>query len=403
MAGKDIIFFSSLDWDDKRKQYIHHIVPLLANNHRVFLIDNFGGLRGLTLKDLPRVFAKLRRILGRQMGRRAPTVPQLTNITVFQPFVIPAPRLARIVGRLNVWLLRRVLKGLMQRHNIHDPVIWTCIPSDTIWGAISDLPRSALIYQSVDRFSHSPMVPSYAQPRLERSERLFTESADLVFASANRLFEEKREMNPNTHFFPNGVDPVLFSTDTAPNEYLKTMAHPIIGFVGSLGPWVDYDLLRQAASMTPEWSYVIVGPVNAGIDLKPLQALPNVHFTGGVPHAELPSYLATFDCGLIPYLINDFTKYTFPTKMAEYLAAGLPVVSTPLPELTPYSHVVKCVEDAEGLVQAARSYLSDGTSEKSREERMRVARSLSWESLVSGMEQAMDNYLSSRRGAKTQI
>ena len=89
--------------------------------------------------------------------------------------------------------------------------------------------------------------------------------------------------------------------------------------------------------------------------------------------------------------------------MAEYLAAGLPVVSTPLPELTPYSHVVKCVEDAEGLVQAARSYLSDGTSEKSREERMRVARSLSWESLVSGMEQAMDNYLSSRRGAKTQI
>lgn len=396
MTSNDIIFFSDIDWDGKRELPIHHVVRLLSQNNRVFLIDNFGGIRGLTWKDLPRVLRKMRRIFSRQTASSSlETFDSNSHLTVFQPFVIPAPRLTKTVGRLNVWLLRRALKTLIHRYNIWNPIIWTRVPSDTVWNAIAGLPRSMLIYQAVDRITYSPMVPSYARPRLVRSERLFAESADLVFASAHGLYEEKRKSNPNTHFFPNGVDPDLFSRDATPNEHLKTMAHPIIGFVGSLGPWVDYDLLRQAASMTPEWSYVMVGPVNAGIDLKPLQALPNVHFTGAVPHAELPSYLATFDCGLIPYLINDFTEYTFPSKMAEYLAAGLPVVSTPLPELSPYSHVVTCVEDAEDLVQAVRSYLDDDTSESSREERVRVARSLSWESLVSGMEQAIENHLSS--------
>ena len=404
MAGKDILFFSGVDWDGKRDLPIHHVVRLLSKNNRVFLIDNFGGIRGLTVKDLPRVLRKLRRIFSRQMASTPPeTLDSNSHLTVFQPFVIPAPRLTNTVGRLNVWLLRRALKTLIRRYDIRDPIIWTRVPSDTVWNAIADLPRSMLIYQAVDRISYSPMVPNYARPRLERYDHLFTESADIVFTSGHGLYEEKRKSNPNTHFFPNGVDPDLCSRDATPTERLSHLPHPIIGFVGSLGPWVDYDMLRQAASMTPEWSYVIVGPVNAGIDLKPLQALPNVNLTGAVPHAELPSYLATFDCGLIPYLINDFTEYTFPSKMAEYLAAGLPVVSTPLPELSPYSHVVTCVEDADGLVQAVRSYLGDNAPERSREERMRVARSLSWESLVSGMEQAMENYLSSPSGAATQV
>jgi glycosyltransferase involved in cell wall biosynthesis len=404
MADKDIIFFSGVDWDGKRELPVHHVARLLSNNNRVFLIDNFGGIRGLTLKDLPRVLHKLRRIFSRQLAGAPPeTMDSNNRLTVFQPFVIPVPRLPNTVGRLNVRLLRRALKTLIHRHDISDPIIWTRVPSDTVWNAIANLPRSALIYQSVDKISNSPMVPNYARPRLEQYERLFTMSADLIFTSANGLYEEKQKSNPNTYFFPNGVDPILFSRNATPNEHLKQLPHPIIGFVGSLGPWVDYDLIQQAASITPEWSYVIVGPVNAGIDLRPLQALPNVHLTGAVPHAELPSYLATFDCGLIPYSINDFTRYTFPSKMAEYLAVGLPVVSTRLPELAPYAHVVSCVEDAEGLVQAVRSYLGNTSPEKSREERIRVAQSLSWESLVSGMEQAIENSLSSRKRSTTQV
>ena len=396
MTGNDIIFVSDADWNATRELPVHHVVRLLAKRHRVFYIDNFGGIRGLTSTDIPRALGKLRRILSGQLAAPAPRAGHPASIAVFQPFILPAPRLGRIVARLNVWLLRRALKRLIGRYGIHDPIIWTRVPSDTVWKSIADIPRSALVYQSVDRFVSSPMVPEYARRRLERYERLFCESSDLVFASAHGLYEEKRRINPNTHLFPNGVDPTLFSKASAPSEHLSQLPRPIIGFTGSLGPWVDYQLLRHAAAMTPEWSYVLVGPVNPGIKLGLLKTLPNVHFTGAVPHAELPSYLASFDCALIPYVIDQFTQFTFPSKLAEYLAVGLPVVSTPLPELSPYADVVTMVDNPEGMVTAIRSHLDAQAPQEQREKRIGVAQTLSWDTIVSRMEQTLDSFLNTR-------
>ena len=386
----DIVFFGGMDWVQHRKTNVHHIVPLLARNHRVFYIDNFGGLRGLTLKDLPRAIVKLQRILGSQLAKRTSVTAEPTDIVVLQPFIVPTPRLNSRIRRLNAWLLRRAIKKLTDRYDICDPIIWTLVPSDIVWESITDIPRSALVYQAIDRFPYSPMIPEFARPRLEYFEHLFCQSADVVFASAHGLFLEKQRINPNTHFFPNGVDPELFSVPSGHDDPLRHVSRPIIGFVGSLGPWVDYNLLRLMATMTPKWSYVIIGPVNAGIDLKPLKALPNVHFTGAVPHAALPSYLASFDCGLIPYLINHFTDYTFPSKMAEYLAAGLPVFSTPLPELQPYAAVVTCAPDARGITAAIGSHFDKPDSQMSRVKRLEIARALSWESMVSQMEELIE-------------
>ena len=396
MTGNDIIFIGDVDWGAMRKLNAHHIVPLLAKHHRIFYIDNFGGLRGLALKDTPRVLNKVRSILSRQFAKPAPKAGDPASIVVFQPFIVPVPRLDTIVGRLNVWLLRRALKRLIGRYGIRDPIVWTCVPSDTVWKSIAGMPRGALVYQSLDRFVSSPMVSEYRRPRLERYERLFSESADLVFAAAHSLYEEKRQINPNTYFFPNGVDPTIFADVTTQARPLSHMPRPIIGFAGSLGPWVDYELLRRAAAMTPEWSYVLVGPVNPGIKLGPLNALPNVHLTGAVPHAELPSYFASFDCGLIPYVIDQFTQFTFPSKLAEYLAAGLPVVSTPLPELSPYDEVVTIVDDAESMVSAIRSYVDAQAPQELREKRISVAQSLSWDTIVSRMEQTLDSSLNTR-------
>ena len=393
MTGNDIIFIGGVDWNAKRELPVHHVVRLLAKRHRVFYIDNFGGIRGLMLADIPRIIPKLRKILSRQLAGAAAKAGDPATIVVLQPFILPAPRLGRMVGRLNVWLLRRILKRLTSRYSIHDPIIWTRVPSDTVWKSIAGMPRSALVYQSVDRFASSPMVPEYARPGLERYERLFCESADLVFASAHGLYEEKRRINPNTHFFPNGVDPTLFADVATQARPLGHMPRPIIGFAGSLGPWVDYELLRNAAAMTPEWSYVLIGPVNPGIELGPLKALPNVYFTGAVPHVELPSYYASFDCGLIPYLVDQFTQFTFPSKLAEYLAAGLPVVSTSLPELSPYGEVVTIVDDAESMVSAIRSYVDTQAPQELRERRISVAQALSWDTIVSRMEQAIDGFL----------
>ena len=401
MTGNDIIFISDVDWGATSKLNAHHIVPLLAKHHRIFYIDNFGGLRGLALKDTPRVLNKVRSILSRQFAKPAPKAGDPASIVVFQPFIVPISRLNTIVGWLNVWLLRRALKRLIGRYGIRDPIIWTCVPSDTVWRSIAGMPRGALVYQSLNQWVSSPMVSENRRPRLERYERLFSESADLVFAAAHGLYEEKRQINPNTYFFPNGVDPTLFADVATQARPLSHIPRPIIGFAGSLGPWVDYELIRCAAAMTPEWSYVLVGPVNPGIKLGPLNALPNVHLTGAVPHAELPSYFASFDCGLIPYVIDQFTQFTFPSKLAEYLAAGLPVISTPLTELTPYDEVVTIVDDAKRMVTAVSSYLDARGLQKAREKRIGVAQTLSWDTIVSRMEQTIDECLIGRTATRS--
>ena len=398
MLGNDIVFISDADWNAKRELPVHHVVRLLANRHRVFYVDNFGGIRRLGLKDTPRILSKLRRVLSRQLVPPPPIAEGAGSIRVFQPFIFPTSRLSNIIGRFNALLLRRALRRLMAHYEIQAPIIWTRVPSDIVWRAIAGIPRSALVYQVVDQFVQSPTIPNHARSRLERYEYLFAHSADIIFASGVGLYNDKRRINPNTHFSPNGVDTRLFSRESSPNETFNQIRRPIIGFAGSLSSVVDYELISQAAAITPEWSYVLVGPVSPGVDLGSLKRLQNVHFTGPINHAELPSYVAGFDCGLIPYIIDQFTQFTFPSKLAEYLAMGLPVVSTQLPELSGYRDVVALVDDAEGMVRAIRSFLDDTTIKELREKRIKVAQQLSWGTIVSGMEQAVEDFLKTQSG-----
>ena len=388
--GKDIILFGNLDWHQERKLNVHHLVPLLAKRHRVFYIDNFGGMRGIRPKDFPRIVNKLKRILSRQLGKSPPQSTSSSGFVVFQPFIIPAPSLDRLTGPLNLYLLRRSLERLIQRYDISDPVVWTLVPSDLIWNSISGIPRSALIYQSVDQSHANPVIAPSVRRRLRKYDPVFCRSADLVFASARGLYLEKLKLNHNSHFFPNGVHVEEFDKAVKPHQGLEGLPRPIIGFAGALGPWVDYELIKQSALMAPDWSFVLLGPVNPGIDARPLESLPNMYLPGAVAFEELPSYFTGFDCGLIPYQLDEFTKYTFPSKMAEYLAAGLPVIATALPELEEYAEVISTVATPEELIGAVKRHLDDPNPERSRQIRKNTARTVSWESIASQMDSLIE-------------
>ena len=393
MTSKDIVFFGGIDSIDKRKLPVHHVVERLAVKNRVFYVDNFGGLRPLNIKDLPRAIRKLRNGLRRPRGRTLHSKEFESTFEVYQPLTVPLPRLGGPINRLNIALLRRGLRRLYAHYRIHSPVIWTRVPTEVVWHGISGLPRSLLVYQSVDQISSSPMVAEYVRPRLKRYEQLFSRAADIVFASAMGLYQEKKRINPRTFFFPNGVDPELFRRAHRKVERLEMTKRPIIGYMGSLGPWVDFELVRKAALEMPDWSYVLLGPVNPGVDLRNLDELPNVHLLDSIEHAEIPDYLNYFDCALIPYLINDFTAYTFPSKLAEYLVAGLPIVSTPLPEMEPYVHVVSIIRNHHEMNNAIRRHLSNSHKELASQRRVDVGRTLSWDSIVSRMDEEIERSL----------
>jgi len=376
----DLIFFAGIEWSGQNTMPCHHLVAQLVKEYRVFYIDNFGALRDLTIHDAARCFDKLRGGLGAMPSRQEQR--KVAGVEVWQPWVIPSPR-TQFIKAINVSLLKRSLEALYQKYEIDRPIIWTRLATDLAWEVISSLDRRLLIYQSIDKFPEHPRIAESLRSRYYSSERKFNENADIVFASARGLAVEKMEYNSNTHFLPNGVSQGFGQSKSCQIEFLKSLKGPIVGFAGALGTATDVELLFSVAEGLPNVDFVFVGTVDRTVSISRLEALPNAHLIGVVDHSDLPEWLSGFDVGLMPYCINHFQDYTFPSKLAEYLSFDLSIVSTRLPELKPYAEVVALVNDVEEMIMAIQRAISDDdkTNCKLKEKRAEIVATLTWESI----------------------
>lgn len=182
--------------------------------------------------------------------------------------------------------------------------------------------------------------------------------ADLVLVSSSELLKRRGSPNPRTFLVPHGGPPP--TPQRPPPPEAERIARPRIGFVGTISDWLDIDLLIEVASARPDWSFVFVGPRRARVDR--LEGLPNVTLTGPRRHEDVGGFLEGFDVALIPYRIAPATVAASPIKLHEYLAHGLPVVSTDLPEVRPFSPPVEVAADAASFLAAIERSLRRGRS-----------------------------------------
>jgi UDP-galactopyranose mutase len=172
----------------------------------------------------------------------------------------------------------------------------------------------------------------FAPPNLKQLETELMQRADLVLTGGASLYAARSDRHDNIHAFPSGVDVAHFATvrdGIAPAPDVAALPGKKLGFYGVIDERIDLGLLEQVARARPHWSLIMVGPL-AKIGPNDLPALPNLHFVGQRHYDELPAYLAGWDVALMPFAINEATRFISPTKTPEYLAAGLPVVSTPI-------------------------------------------------------------------------
>ncbi len=371
LQGRDIVCVGFADWDTDLWTNQHHLMSRLAAGNRILFVESLGLRRPrLAARDLSRMARRLRSGL-------QPPRPR-DGLHVLSPLVVPLHD-SSLVRALNARLLPALVGRAARGLGLRRPILWSYVPQAEI--LIDTLDPSLVIYHCVDDISAHERIDTAS---FLAAERRFAARADLVLASAPELARRMREISGNVLEAPNVADTDLFATalDDGPvDAAVAALPRPRIVFTGAISAVkLDTELLEGLARARPDWSIALVGPVGLGdprTDVSALAAEPNVHLLGKRAYEQLPAVLRGADAGLIPYRRSRLTDSIFPMKVYEYLAAGLPVVSTPLPALAGVEGVAVAV-DAAGFQGALETAMREDTPAL-RAERSRLASSHSWD------------------------
>lgn len=380
--GRDMLCFSH-DWNGDPLSKTH-LMRLLACENRVLWVNSIGNRTpSICKRDLGRAFRKLAAVAN-------PLQEVEPNLFVLNPLALPV--YGSLGQALNRPLLRWQVKSAMRQLGFHRPINWVFNPAAGV--VAGHLGEERLIYYCVDEYTAFRGVSTQALTALERQ---VLQRADLVVTSAEQLYQAKRSSNANTVLVRHGVDHEHFrralDPSTAPPHDIASLPRPILGYFGLMSEdWFDLELMVRVARRFSHGSLVLLGKFT--MDLAALRQLPNVHLLGHRPYRELPAYCKGFDVGLIPFPVSEVTRNANPLKAREYLAAGLPVVSTPVPEVSvlPYCRVGAGVED---FICQVESALSEPGSRTERSESMRG------ESWASRLDEVRQHFLALTRPGHT--
>lgn len=353
----DCLLFATADWDAPywtNKQ--HTAVHLAKAGFRVLYIESVG-LRKPTVnsKDLKRIWQRLKN--GLRVPRRVDN-----HIWVLSPLIIPFKHHWSIMRFINRSIMALQIKWFMWKEKFQTPLIWTYHPF--MLDVIKRVPHNKIIYHCVDDLASVPGIDAAAF--LMEEEKLL-KAAQAVFVTSHSLLNRAKQFNSNAHYQGNVADIHHFGKARENGEIpaeLKRIPYPRIGYIGALSDYkVDFALMLHVAKQKPDWHWVLIGDEREGQEseiVKQLRSIPNVHFLGHRSYQQLPDYLRGMDVATLPTLINDYTHAMTPMKYIEYLAAGLPIVSTPLAFTEVNNKGMEVAATPEAFVLAIEKQLARG-------------------------------------------
>ncbi len=291
-----------------------------------------------------------------------------------------------------------VLYKWMRALDFSDPVVWIFLPTPLSLEISDSLIKKLSIYYCIDNFS----VSSVSAKKVRRSEEKLLKKADLVFVTSKELYSRCNKHNEKVHIFPFAVNFSEFqnirATQQPVPQDLKDIKPPILGYVGGVHKWIDQGLIKSLAVQHPEYSFVFVGPIQTDVGM--LSDAGNIYFLGNKDHYQIPLYIKNFNICLIPYLITDYTKNVYPTKLNEYLAMGKPVVSTLLPEVAgfnrDYKAVVYTAADKQDFDRCIVNAIEDNEPDVERR-RIEAAAENSWERRIEEMSILIEKQIDAKR------
>ncbi|MBA2495400.1 MAG: glycosyltransferase family 1 protein [Acidobacteria bacterium] len=333
----DLVCFSHLRWDFVY-QRPQHLLSRFARERRVFFIEEPIFVDEKTNLNITR---------------------REDNLFVVVPHISHSDREISNVEEIQ----REFIDQLFRQQNIKYFVAWFYTPMALTFTA--HLQPQAVVYDCMDELSGFKFAP----PDLIANEAKLFQKADLVFTGGQSLYEAKKSQHKNVHAFPSSIDAEHFRqarSIKAEPEDQKQIPHPKLGYCGVIDERMDVVLLAEMADLRPTWQFVMIGPV-IKISDEDLPRRENIHYLGGKNYQDLPAYLANWDVALMPFALNESTKFISPTKTPEYLAAGKPVVSTPIRDVVrPYGemNLVHIARTAEEFIAACENAMQENAVER---------------------------------------
>ena len=333
----DLVCFSHLRWNFVY-QRPQHLMGRSARERRVFFIEEpeiYEGPAYMKLEDAP------------------------SGVVIVKPQLPPG------LNEEETNAAMRELVDLFFGEEVDEYILWYYTPMALEFSR--HLEPALTVYDCMDELSLFKGAPT----RLKDLEQELIQRADLIFTGGQTLYEGKKNGHDNVYLFPSSIDAPHFEQarkkQADPNDQ-QNIPHPRLGFFGVIDERMDLDLLRDMAQARPDWHLVILGPV-VKIDQESLPKGDNIHYLGMKTYNQLPQYLAGWDVALLPFAMNDSTRFISPTKIPEYLAGGKPVVSAPIRDvIDPYGKqsLVSIAGTAGEFVKAVETLLKRSREETDR-------------------------------------
>jgi glycosyltransferase involved in cell wall biosynthesis len=364
--------------------YVKSTVELMrqmANRHRVLYVDYaytwndlIGGLLGKK-KEVPakKMLGLLPR-LTTQQNESGNDIYVLTPPPILPLNFLKNKTMYGFLGKINGWLMQRTIRQAMKSLGIQNPFVINAFNPFFGETLVNKLNEKKRLYYCYDEIS----ACMWAKNHGGRLEQAFIPQNHAVVVSSQGLYQSKKALAKNCFIVQNGVDARFFDVKTEDRNSSQQL-----GYIGSIDSRLDYTLLVKLATQNPDKELVMVGRivadqpiVKAGITK--LRSLPNVRFEGAKSPQELVGYMAHFSVGLIPFVKNEQTKAIYPMKINEYLAAGLPVVSTDFAPLSEFEGVVAFGKDLNHFCQLVTQELANNSTQK-QAKRVDFARQNTWQ------------------------
>lgn len=246
----------------------------------------------------------------------------------------------------NIEGIKNVLNPLLKNSSLE--IGWFYSPSFS--PLLTEFKFDTVVFDCMDELSLFKGAPQ----EIITQEKFLLSEAHVVFTGGKSLFESKSQAHNNVHCFPSSVDRKHFEQakkEIKVPEDIKNIRRPVIGYFGVIDERIDLELLHRTAQLQPNMGFVMIGPL-AKISVEDLPREKNIYYLGMKSYKELPNYIKAFDIAMMPFALNDATKFISPTKTLEYMAAGKPIVSTAIKDVErDYNHCISIVDTAENFSQ----------------------------------------------------